>query len=266
MSENHNIVEYREEIDAALKVDPGRLGDIFRSGDDSPGEIASALGVSTKGFVSNYRRHIAAIREGEIPTSITTALETARAVRGFLKRNEELSDGSQNALREIAVKCEEVARDDSLVEKEEAANKERNRKLESTSSIGIYVYSYPHYLNYPYISSEDGVTDERTMMKVGMSGVGTKERIFGQTAAMPEEPEILYLFTRAGEVRFSSDDKLLRKVEKQIHNHLRTIGHRRSSDAGGGTEWFLTNKATIESTANLLDLRTDEEDNSGDDT
>lgn len=266
MSENHNIVEYREEIDAALKVDHGRLGDVFRGGDGSPGEIASALGVPTTGFVYKLRKYIAAIREGKIPTAINTALETARAVRGFLKKSKELSNDAQNALEEIIAKCEEVARDDVLAEKEEAANKERNRKLERTP--GIYVYSYPHYRHHPHIPDEEGVTDARMMMKVGMSGVGAQERIFGQTAAMPEEPVTLYLFTGVGEVRFSecSDDKLLGKVEKQIHDHLEAIGHMRRRDAGGGKEWFLTNEKTIKSIANLLDLDIAYEYKSGDDT
>ena len=266
MSESYNI---REEIEAALKKDETRLGDVFNQGDRPSEEIASKLGVPTSGFVSNCRRHIAAIQEGKIPTTIKTALETARAMRGFLKRHEELSDDAQNTLKGIEAKCEKVAQDDVLAEKEEAANKERNRKLDRKleRTPGIYVYSYPHYRNHPHIPDEDGVTDARKMMKVGMSGVGARKRIFGQTAAMPEEPVILYLFTGVGEVRFSecSDDELLKKVEKQIHGHLEAIGHRRRRDAGGGNEWFLTNEATIESTANLLDLRTDDEDNPGDD-
>ena len=64
MSESYNIAEYREEIDAALKKDKTRLGDVFNQGDRSPEEIASELGVATKGFVYNYRRHIDAIQEG----------------------------------------------------------------------------------------------------------------------------------------------------------------------------------------------------------
>ena len=30
MSESYNIAEYREEIDAALKADSGRLGGVFK--------------------------------------------------------------------------------------------------------------------------------------------------------------------------------------------------------------------------------------------
>ena len=266
MSESYNIAEYREEIDAALKADSGRLGDVFREGDDSPGEIARALGVDTTGFVSNYRRHIAAIQEGKIPTAITTALETARAARGFLKRHEELSEKARIALERVAEECDRQAQNKALADKEEIENKKRSEEL--LKRPGIYVYSYPHYLYHPHIPDEDGVTDERMMMKVGMSGVGAKERIFGQTAAMPEEPVTLYLFTGVGEVRFSecSDNELLKKVEKQIHTHLEAIGHRRRRDAGGGNEWFLTNEKTIKSIANLLGLRTDDEDNLGDDT
>lgn len=268
MSESYNIDKYKEEIDAALGKDDTRLGEVFRLEREgrSPGEIANELGVATKGFVYSHRQYIDAIREGKISTATTLASQTGSTVRGFLKRHEELSNVAQNTLKEVEAKCEEVARDDALAEKEEAANKERNRKLERTP--GIYVYSYPHYLKHPHISPEDGVTDKRMMMKVGMSEVDAKERIFGQTAAMPEEPVTLYLFTGVGEVRFSecSDNELLKKVEKKIHKHLEAIGHKRRRDAGGGKEWFLTNKDTIESTANLLDLRTDDEDNPGNDT
>ena len=267
MSESYNIAEYREEIDAALKADSGRLGGVFREGDDSPGEIASALGVTTNSFVYKYREYIAAIREGKIPAGATTAKQAASAARGFLKRHaQDLSDEAQNGLRKIAEDCEEAAQNPDVMEQEDEVNERRNRKL--TEKVGIYAYSYPHYLKHPHVEGQDGVTDERKMTKVGMSGVDAEKRIFGQTAAMPEEPVILYLFTRVGEVRFSecSDDELLKKVEKQIHGHLEAIGHRRRRDAGGGNEWFLTNEATIESTANLLDLRTDDEDNPGDDT
>ena len=265
MSESYNIAEYREEIDAALKADSGRLGGVFREGDDSPGEIARALGVDTTGFVSNCRRHIAAIQEGKIPTTIRTALETARAVRGFLKRHEELPEKARIALERIAEECDRQAQNKALADKEEIENKKQSEEL--LKRPGIYVYSYPHYLKHPHILSQDGVTDERKMMKIGMSGVDARTRVFGQTAAMPEEPVTLYLFTGVGEVRFStcSDDELL-GVEKKIHKHLENIGHRRSNDTGGGKEWFITNEKTIESIANLLDLRTDDEDNPGDET
>ena len=265
MSESYNIAEYREEIDAALKADSGRLGGVFREGDDSPGEIARALGVDTTGFVSNCRRHIAAIQEGKIPTTIRTALETARAVRGFLQRHEELPEKARIALERIAEECDRQAQNKALAYKEEIENKKQSEEL--LKQPGIYVYSYPHYLNYPHIPIKDGVTDERMMMKVGMSGVGAKERIFGQTAAMPEEPVILYLFTGVEKVEFADkDDVRLGEVETQIHNHLRAIGHKRRDDAGGGNEWFLTNMETIASTARLLHLDITYEYNPDDNT
>ena len=232
---------------------------------DSPEEIASALGVATKGFVSNYRKYIAAIQEGKIPTATTTALETARAVRGFLKKHKELSEKARIALERIAEECDRQAQNEALADKEEIENKKRSEEL--LKRPGIYVYSYPHYLKHPHIPDEDGVTDERMMMKVGMSGVDAKERIFGQTAAMPEEPVILYLFTGVEKVEFADkEDVRLGEVEKQIHDHLEAIGHRRRRDAGGGNEWFLTNMETIASTANLLGLDITYEYNPGDET
>ena len=260
MSES-NIAEYVEEIDAALGADPTLKGDIFRGMRDTPmAEMARVRG----GQVYKYRAYIAAIREGKIPAASTTAGQAASAVRGFLKRyTQSLSEGAQNELAGIAERCEEAARNPDRIEQEDEENKERNRKL--AEKVGIYAYSYPHYLKYPYVKSEDGMTDDRTMIKVGMSAVGAKDRVFGQAAAMPEAPEILYIFTRVGAVEFlthNDNNELLRKLEKQIHDHLRAIGHTRRSDTGGGKEWFLTNEATIESVANLLGLR---EDDQGDD-
>ena len=262
MSESYNV---REEIEVALKKDKTRLGDVFNQRDRPPEEIASTLGVATKGFVYSHRQYIDAIQEGKIPTATTLASQTGSAVRGFLKRHEELSEKARIALERIAEECDRQAQNKVLADKEEIENKKQSEEL--LKRPGIYVYSYPHYLKHPHILSQDGVTDERKMMKIGMSGVDARTRVFGQTAAMPEEPVTLYLFTGVGEVRFStcSDDELL-GVEKKIHKHLENIGHRRSSDTGGGKEWFITNEKTIESIANLLDLRTDDEDNPGDET
>ena len=268
MSEDHNIADHKEEIDAALEKDGTRLGDVFRLEREgrSSEEIARELGITTNGFVYNYRRHIDAIREGKIPTATTTASQTGSAVRGFLNRSKDtLSVDAQDALKEIATRCEEMARDDALADKEEDENKERGEEL--IKQPGIYVYSFPHYLKHPHIPSEDGVTDARMMMKVGKSGVDARTRIFGQTAAMPEAPVILYLFTGVERIESTdSDADRLGGVEKQIHDHLKAIGHRRRRDAGGGNEWFLTNMETLASTAKLLGLDITYEYNPGGET
>ncbi len=265
MSESHSIVEYGEEIDAALKKDKTRLGDVFNQGDRSPEEIASELGVATKGFVYKLRKYIAAIREGEIPTATIMARDTAGAVRGFLKKHKELPEKARIELERIAEECDRQAQNEALADEEEIENKKRSEEL--LKRPGIYVYSFPHYLKHPHIPREDGVTDERKMMKVGMSGVDAKKRIFDQVTAMPEAPVILYLFTGVEKVEFADkEDVRLREVEKQIHDHLEAIGHRRRRDAGGGNEWFLTNMETIASTARLLGLDITYEYNPGDET
>ncbi|MDE0331877.1 MAG: hypothetical protein OXL41_08410 [Nitrospinae bacterium] len=75
---------------------------------------------------------------------------------------------------------------------------------------------------------------------------------------MPEDPILLFFF-KAGERAEESETKdtwnnNLKKMETTIHDHLKAIGHKKSSSGGGGNEWFLTNSATIKSTAKLMKL------------
>ena len=77
-------------------------------------------------------------------------------------------------------------------------NRKRRNKNSRTSSTaeasgvrGIYVYTLPHYLRYPVDPSEDEdeSTDDRTYLKVGMSGKDIIQRVRQQVnTALPEEP------------------------------------------------------------------------------
>ena len=86
------------------------------------------------------------------------------------------------------------------------------------------------------------------MLKVGRTKSSAHARVMKQKTSMPEDPVLYYVFTA------ESTDRSLEVIERKFHDHLNAIGHRRSSDSGGGTEWFLTNFGTIVSTAELLSL------------
>ena len=51
-------------------------------------------------------------------------------------------------------------------------------------------------------------------------------------------------------------DTYLKEVERIIHSHLNAAGHVRNSERGAGTEWFLTHLKFLDSTAELLGLKT----------
>jgi hypothetical protein len=79
--------EVRAEIIAFLQEDQTRLGQVYRLTEQGldPNAIASALGVSTSGFVANYRSHALALHSGVAPTSSTLAVQTAARIRTLLK-------------------------------------------------------------------------------------------------------------------------------------------------------------------------------------
>lgn len=67
--------------------DPTRMGDVFRYAKQgkSPAEIADLCGISGQGFVSNYKAAIAALLDGDIPSSPTMSAQVAARVRTWLK-------------------------------------------------------------------------------------------------------------------------------------------------------------------------------------
>ena len=48
----------------------------------------------------------------------------------------------------------------------------------------------------------------------------------------------------------------LAEVERKTHRHLNAAGHVGNSERGAGQEWFLTHLKLLDSTAELLGLKT----------
>ena len=236
--------QYLKEVQKALEHDTKRIGDVWRltNKGKSATEIAEELNVDTNTFVYGYQNFIQAIEDGNLPKSPSVARGCGAALRGFINRGHEyLSDKTNQELRRRAEECDRIATDLQALEEEDAKVAKEMSQAELTR--GIYVYTYPHYYRHPVMPETDD-TEARTYLKIGMSEKGAFKRVMQQKTGMPETPMLL----RIWEVENGCD---LRKIEKRIHDHLRTIGH------GGPPrkEWFLTNEQSVASTADLLGLK-----------
>lgn len=120
--------------------------------------------------------------------------------------------------------------------------------MEISNKEKIYAYSFPHYVTHPHIENQDGFSDKRYMLNIGRTTNEASKRVFQQRTAMPEDPVLYYVFN------LGESGHTLEETERKIHDHLKTIGHRRATDSGGGKEWFLTNFESVVSTADLLRL------------
>ncbi|WP_068430402.1 GIY-YIG nuclease family protein [Rhodococcus kyotonensis] len=234
----------RAEIAALLERDETRLGDVYKltRENKSPAEIAEALGVATSGFVSNYRAILSALLDGEMPSSTTIAGQIASRVRTWLKRTE-LSAEAQQYLDDLQSRLQ-LRSEDSVARSIEDENARNQTDVVERQNIpGIYVYTLPHYLRYPF-----DVDSGRTLLKVGRSERDTFARVSGQTriTALPEDPILLRVY--------QVDPGQSAEVEKDFHGWLDDANHDRSRSLRGGTEWFLTSTRFLDRIARTRSL------------
>ena len=116
-------------------------------------------------------------------------------------------------------------------------------QTETREKVGIYVYTLPHYLQFPC----DPATG-RTLMKVGRSDSDVIVRFRSQTriTALPEEPLLLRIY--------KTDRGSAAAVEMQFHQLLKAADHSRSVTRCAGREWFLTSTRFLDQIARTLDL------------
>ena len=216
----------RAEVEALLRADGTRIGEIFRlleAGHDAEA-IRVQFGLQHSSFVWSYERMIKALRDGDLPTARTVAQSVARKFRSIL-RSAPLSDDARLVLQANLLVLEHRATDEVGREEETAAARTATVLAEAEAISGIYVYGLPHYIRYPY--DEDS---GRTLLKVGRSDRDVIQRFRSQTriTALPEEPVLLRVFPISSEA--SSVD-----VERTFHRLLEAADHDRSRARTGGT-------------------------------
>lgn len=235
----------REELVAILQEDSSRIGDVYRGtcAGRSAEEIASDLGVETSGFVWGYRKSIALLLEGELPTGAKFSAQLAGRVRQMLKTLP-LSEDARRYLKRCQEELQARTDDEGARAVEDVQAQQHTETAEAANLPGIYVYALPHYLRYPY-DPDSG----RTLMKVGRSGSDTIERFKAQTrtTALPEEPELLRIYGCTTEEAAT--------MESQFHRLLSAADHSRSVARTAGREWFVTSTRFLDEVARAMNLR-----------
>ena len=245
---------YRIEIENALMGDALRLGDVFRARDTDGNydvhRIADDLGLGTAGPVYSNMGMIQTLLEcRRLTDGPIRARRRARMLRSFAKRHANaLSLDTRQRLDELATEHDRIAVDEEAIVRENEGLEQRSGSEAPSGLAGIYVYTFPHYIKYPVVPTDEDDTNPRTYLKVGSSGTDMVARVKQQkTTAIPEPPVILRMYT--------CPDGEIEKTERKIHNHLAAADHNPNRSTGAGKEWFLTHLRFVDSTAELLGLK-----------
>lgn len=218
----------RLEVERLLDADETVLGRLWQYEKQgfTPQQMADAEGTATTGWVSLYRMMVRVLRDGEVPTAPSMAQTAGRKVRAWLK-NLDLSAQLRAELTAQEALIESRAEDRQAQSEEIRDAVEATKEAEASGTPGIYVYTLPHYLRYPY-DPETG----RTLLKVGHSSVDAHYRASsqGRLTALPEDPILLRIYP----VDASAD------AERDFHAWLRDADHAASRTRRGGSEWYVT--------------------------
>ncbi|MDR7086839.1 hypothetical protein J2X11_001678 [Aeromicrobium panaciterrae] len=216
------------EVDRILAEDETLLGRLwaYDREDLTAEEIGAREGTPSFGWVYNYRSLVRVLRDGEIPNSPGLSIQAARRVRAWLKKID-MSPELRAALVQQESLLMSRAEDRQAQSEEVEGAVEATKAAEAAGTPGIYVYTLPHYLRYPY-DTETG----RTLLKVGHSSVDAHYRAGsqGRLTALPEDPILLRIYP--------VEESAL--AERDFHTWLKDADHSASRTRRGGSEWYLT--------------------------
>ena len=234
-------------LERALEDDATQLGQTFRAmketGETSPTALVHQGVGANAGAVSNNQSILRAILEGQLPASTHVMRSTSSAIRR-LRRANRFDDATTGYLDRLGAALEAAAADPSTVAVEEAALVKISETLAAAAAsiAGIYVYSYPHYIRYPYDEDAD-----LRLMKVGRS-IDTENRTINQTraTAAPEEAVVLRVYQ-------DPHERDLPELEKIFHTLLDEAGHPRSRRSLRH-EWFATRETFLDAIADAIGM------------
>lgn len=229
------------EVSALLAQDDTTLGDVWRriQAGKTPPQVAEEDG-NTLGPVYSFMNLASALQDGTVSSAPTVARQVAARVRKWL-RTKQLSDELRAVLEEQERRLNEVVNDSRATEVESEQAVQKSKEAEAENEPGIYVYTLPHYVRYPY----DQKTG-RTLLKVGHSAVDALYRANSQAriTSLPENPWLLRIYP--------ADDAS--HMETEFHGFLRDADHDGIRGGRVGTEWFLTSLKFLDRVARSLGL------------
>ena len=231
----------RLEVSALLEADETAAGDVWRrlKGGKTPQQIAEEDGITVGPIYSFINLHNALL-EGTVSSAPSVARGVAGRVRKWLK-TKPLSEQLRQALEEQEQLLNAVVNDSQASEAESEEAIEKSKAAEAENVAGIYVYTLPHYVRYPY----DRKTG-RTLLKVGHSSVDALYRANSQTrvTSLPEDPWLLRMYPAESSLN----------AERQFHGFLRDADHDGVRGTRTGAEWFLTSLKFLDRIATTLGL------------
>ena len=186
------------------------------------------------------------------------ARQIAARMKSVVKRYE-FSAETRAVLESNIEALQEIASDpESLdAEQEEAEKAEQSVEDKLKGRVGVYVFTYPHYVRHPTRTSDvPEKIPERTLYKVGFTDDDILDRVNQETrgTGIPEHRRIVRAYLQTG----SSGDSH-RRLEQQFHDLLDAAGHagpkRGSTEKRrGGNEWFHTSEGFLDCIAEALGL------------
>ena len=238
-------VSVRLELEAFLSQDATRLGQTYRhlKAGLSDEEIMEDFGTQTTGIVWHMRRMLKVLFDANLPTGPSVVLATERKLRAMLSTGE-WSAEAREYLGDLLASLETQAHNVEARVREDEAAERQTAAVEAQAQAGIYVYSLPHYIRYPYDPGSG-----RTLMKVGHSGNSAILRFREQTrtTALPEEPILLRVYP-------TGDETPSGEHERTFHALLDAAEHSRQVTRTAGREWFVTSLRFLDEIAGALGL------------
>lgn len=256
------------EIDLALEResdDETTLGMAFRylvledvPDDERISALKEHFGHDSPGTAIGLRQHLDATRFGIFPRGISMARQIAARMKSVMGRHE-FSAETRAVLERNVAALQKIASDTESfeAEQEEAEKAERSVEDRLKGRVGVYVFTYPHYLRYPTHPSDAlEKMPDRTLLKVGFTDNGILERVNQETSGtgVPEHRRILRAYLQT-----ASNGHPCRGLEQQFHDLLDAAGHagpkRGSTERRrGGNEWFTTSVDFLDCIAQTLAL------------
>lgn len=237
--------EVRQALETALRANERQLGKVFVIDPElkmKAAEVAERGGAANSGAVRNIRCAIRAIILGEVPNSPTVSRQCVGAINGLFRENPNLLPEAKFYLLGIRQELEDRASSETYREAEavdrRAASDDLVRTVERRG--GVYVYSLPHYLNFPCKTDPD-----RYWYKVGFTTGDFESRVISshRKTGLPEDPVVRRTYFSA----------LLqpRDMEARIHKLLIASGLQTDAETGG-EEWFATTEEQLDAYAGAL--------------
>lgn len=235
----------RFEVESLLSADDTVLGHYYAYSVEglTPQEMTAREGVNTTGWTSVYKSLLKALTGEELPTSPSQAKGAAARFRTWLKRDDlspELRQDLEHDLKALAT----IGESQEAVAAETEAAVQVSKRAEAAGTPGVYVWSLPHYLNYPVDPKR-----RHTFYKVGHSSVDAYSRVRdSKWVGLPEDPVLLRIYPASASA----------ESEKRFHGFLRAADHFQQHNAKAGAEWYLTSLKYLDFVAQSLGLEVQE--------